>query len=321
MAATMADIDGLVRRLEAALKAIEPAPITLIAWRQAILALYTARRPSTRHRMREALGLTIALSAARAQTSSIDAAFVARFASARNGRRASTQNGLLRALRAAITIAGKRNWIDMRQLVGATWSIAEDEAPIRTHHSRESIKRVLDKLAKGKRTWRGHRLFAAASMWAYTGVRKNEALMMRVCDVDFVKRVAWVWPNGRPLKTEHSRQPIPLCQSLIEILQEWIPRANSEWLFPIAGGSRPWTGGGSGRRPTDRLKLAGQKVGVLGFTPQSLRHSLATHLIGHFGWSERQVAQMLRHSGTLTQRHYVHPDVANLAEAIRDVIY
>ena len=94
------------------------------------------------------------------------------------------------------------------------------------------------------------------------------------------------------------------------------PRGPSESRFPPNNnctrnacmhikGRQAWTRK-CGERACDRIRQAGQEVGVAGFTLLSLRHSFATHARRHWGLSAIELADVLRHTSPATQRWYVH---------------
>ena len=141
----------------------------------------------------------------------------------------------------------------------------------------------------------------------------------RVADIDLERGFVFVKPNAGRLKTAGSEAPVPIPDALGVALRSWLPRCGSDWVIPCVGRLSPWLHGQSERRPVGRLKAAGKAVGVDGFTPLSLRHSLATHLAGWWGLSPRQVQLVLRHTTEATQGYYVHPDLANLRETVRAV--
>jgi integrase len=265
--------------------------------------------------MGQALREACALAEVDSTTADLTTDLVKRFAG-RPGR-SSTTEGLLSSLRAACKLAAAKSWLDISGLEEAIWTPATVDPPRKRHHGRAEILQVLEHLREGSESWDGGRLYALGSLYCYTGVRKVEGLRLRVTDVDFAQNVVFVHPNGRPLKTPGSEAPVPLPKALARILRPWIDRCGSEWVFPRLDREGPWLDGSIGRRPTDRLKLAGQACGVEGFTPQSLRHSLATHLAGYWGLEPRQIQLILRHTTERTQEHYVHPDVANLAELVQ----
>jgi integrase len=313
------ELRALVAELRTLLAQSEPRPVTLVHWRTEVIGAYATRRPTTRGRMKQALDEAIALAGSEGTTAALTASLASRLAASRPDRRASTTNGLLAALRAACGLASTRRWIDPGALAGACWRLAETDPPRSRHHGRAELGRVLAVLEERATSWTAWRLWALTATLAYTGARKNEILRARVADVDRGRGVIWIRPNGRPLKTPASAAPVPIPEALDQVLAGWLSRVGSEWLIPRIDRAGPWTSGTYGRRPTDAIKAAGESVGVWGLTPQSLRHSLATHLAGHWGLGPKQVQQVLRHTSIRTQDRYVHPDVANLVAAVRAI--
>lgn len=301
-----------------ALSALLPSPVPIAEWASAVTALYATRRRTTRIRMGQALRELAALAGPGATTAELTPALVARYGSYRPDRRKATADGLLAAVRAACRVAADRRWIGPTQLAGASWTVLRpEETPRRKHHTPAEVGRVLAHLARDAGSWEGGRLHALACVLAYAGLRKMEALHLRAEDVDLRGGFLRVRPNGRPLKTRSSAATVPMPDRLVEVLRAWLPRCGSPWLFPGATRKGPWTGGSKGRRAADRLRAAGEAVGVPGFTPHTLRHSLATTLAAR-GVSDRQVRQVLRHApGTVALEHYVHRDLAALRERVR----
>jgi integrase len=291
------------------------APVPLGRWRDEVVAEYRSRARTTRTRMGQALGEALALAGQGATTEALTPALVARFA-ARPGR-AATTNGLLSSLRAACNLAGVKGWISPSALQGASWTVRDPDPPRARHHGRAAIARVLGTLRAGSDTWEGGRLFALAAILSYCGLRKTEALRLRVEDVDLGRGFLFVRPNGRELKTAASAAPVPCPAALVEVLRDWLPRCGSEWVVPNLNRRGPWTGGAHGRRAADRLRAAGEEAGVVAFTPHSLRHSLATHLAGHWRLGSKQIQMVLRHSNRWTQATYIHPDLVNLRAMVR----
>jgi integrase len=311
----------LAKLLADLLKLTEPDPVPLERWRDEVLAEYRPglKAPTTRIRMTQALRELVELAGPGATTRDLTAELIARFATARPQRRAETTNGLLRAARTACNLAIARGYLRTSPFAGRRFWARPDAPTGPRHHGRAEIARVLAHLQDGIAGWAGHRLYALAAVYAYTGLRRDEALRLRVEDVDLGRGFVFVRPNGRSLKTAASHAPVPCPAALVAILAAWIPRSGQGgWVFPGVRGLGPWTGGKAGQRPADRLKAAGRAVGVEGFTPHSLRRSLATHLAGHHGLSPRQIRMVLRHSNDRTQdRHYIQPDLANLAGMVR----
>jgi integrase len=296
-----------------------PDPVPLRRWRDRVAEEYKTRARTTRTRMGQALRELLELATKDdpdATTAAVTSELITKL-SRREGR-AATTNGLLSSLHAACTLAAQWGYLSPDSLDGATWTVAPD-APRRRHHPRGDVARVLDHLRGRIGTWEGHRLYALAVLIAYTGVRKMEALRAKIGDVDLRRGFFFVRPNGGELKTPRSEAPVPLPAVAIAALGAWIALLGpgEEWLFPGKKRRGPWVGGMHGRRAADQLVAAGLAVGVKGFTPQSLRHSLATHLHGYWGLSRGQVKLVLRHTDEATTgAHYIHPDLANLRKLV-----
>ena len=185
-------------------------------------------------------------------------------------------------------------------------------------HSIEEVARVLEYLSAGIGNWVSHRLYALVATVAYTGLRRDEALTLMVIDVSLVwgvlKRIG---PPAAQDRSEPGDLPIPPELQRISpgmAAQVWL-RVGLSWC---RGASRPWTGGACGERAGDRVRQAGQEVGVTGFTLQSLRHTWATHARRRWGLSDIEVATVLRHSSPATQAWYVHDD-PNRSAIVRSV--
>jgi integrase len=308
-----AELARLLHRL--LITAEEPVP--LCDWRDQVLAGYADSPRSTRTRMKQALAEAIALAGETSTTAELTAELVGRFAKRKGAP--STTNGLLASLRTACRAAAAKHQLDVGRLEGAPWRVKGDGSSARArHHPRTAIARVLESLEAASASWHGGRLWALGAVYAYAGLRLREGLRLKVGDVDLDRGFLFVRRNGEDLKTEKSAAPVPCPRALLEVLESWIPRTGSEWLVPKLSRSGPWLGGTYGKRPTDALVAAGKLVGVEGFTPLSLRHSLATHYASYWGLSEKQIQQILRHTSICTQRHYVHPDLINLGELVRD---
>ncbi len=202
------------------------------------------------------------------------------------------------------------------------WVRADSPTTRSKHHSREDIARVLDLMSRdvsrkeGWSQWRARRLQALTATVAYTGMRKMEAIRLKVEDILIDERMILIVsrPDNR-LKTPKSAQPVPIPDALHKILETWLPFAQCEWAFPNVYRTAPWTGGSPGYRPNDRIKRLGKRAGVEGFTFLSLRHSWATHA-EFWGLSEAMIQRILRHSNPQTQQHYRHPDATNMRAAL-----
>ena len=318
-------LSRILQRILAALPPVAVVPIPLPRWGELVEAHYRGAAKTTRLRAAQAVREAIALSPPGATTTDLTPELVARLAAYRSAeRRPATIDGLLRAFRAACSVAVAAGHLADLPFGPATpWPSLRSVAPLRSrHHSREALGRVLAHLEAGSRSWEGGRLHALTAVLCYCGLRRSEALRLRVEDLDFeIGVIRVVRRAGRPLKTVASEAAVPMPESLLEILGRWASRTGSPWLFPGVTRRGPWTGGMAGKKAGDRLRRAGEAAGVAGVTPHTLRHSLATHLRGWWGLSPKQIQMILRHSNQYTQELYCHEDLANLGALVRDVSF
>jgi len=121
--------------------------------------------------------------------------------------------------------------------------------------------------------------------------------------------------RGLPVLTLMLLLPLMLPPPpLAPILEAWLPRCGSDWLFPGVRLQRPWTGGSPGEKPLDQLQAAGREIGLEAVTFQMLRHTFATHAAS-WGIGPIHLKQILRHTTLRTQRHYIHEDPEGLRRA------
>lgn len=300
----------------------EVTPIPLPEFRLRLAKIYTSagKAASTIHqldhvlRMAESVGLS---TTADLTTEGVADVILARGPSPNP----NTTRGLLGRLRRCCRLAARLRLLDRDDL--PDWESLRPRAIPATRnrpHRPEEVARLLDRLAgRGGDDWAGGRLHALACTVACTGLRRMEALHLRVDDVDPARGFLWVVARRR-LKTEGSAAAVPLTGQLAAVLAAWLPRCGGAWLFPGMRREGPWVGGSPGYRPIDRLRQAGAEVGIerLGF--HSLRHTLATQLqlAGVPTWA---IARVLRHSTPFMTEHYLHPSDRDVAELVRDFRY
>jgi integrase len=331
-------------------------PIPFEAFRAELLALYKPpmRSPGSWYAMRKALEILEGLGVQ--STADFTDDLIARFVTERHeaGEHPNGTHALLARIRAAVNYAAAKKYVQASPFANRRrWvrKVSPAKAPV--WHSREAIAKVLSRAQEDvarKRNhcqagpwaeWRAHRLYALAATVAYTGVRKMEALCLRVEDLMFEERIILIQSRrDHGTKTEASAQPVPMPAPLVEILRGWAPhlaipkdfrvrssfqpRANPRgkpdpgWVFPNAGRSGPWLGGSPGRQPLHCLVNLGLRAGVREFTFQSLRHSWATNA-EYWGLSEVQIQRMLRHTNTRTQSYYRHAEASNLRAMIQGI--
>jgi integrase len=201
------------------------------------------------------------------------------------------------------------------------------------HASREQIRALLDLLAagaaqrKGWSQWRARRLRCAVAIVAYCGLRRNECLRLQVGDVDVDRRVLWIRPHGKKLKTAAASAPIAMPAALVPILTDWLEHrldapfgfpvdTACPWLIPGVRRKSPWIYAKNGQRPLDRLQAAAKRAGIEYITWQALRRSCATHLEAH-GASRAVIKRILRHTTERTsEKHYSEADIPNLLACV-----
>ncbi len=295
-------------------------------FRAEFLDLYRAARArKTWAKARQALGELSRLEPPPRSTKDLTPGLIARFvgASRERGRADTTTDSLLRSIAAACSYAAKMGYVrasPFAQFAGG-WGLDTEPAEVPRHLSLAELAGLMDHLRRDRETWHARRLYALAATVAYTGLRRSEALHLGLADVDLASGFLSV-PRRRlthRAKTRASAAPVPIPPPLVPILLAWMPEAGPAWLFPGATRKGPWTGGPPGRKPLDMLKAAGKAAGIRGpVTFQALRHSFGTHA-GVWGLDPIRLKQVLRHTTLRTQRHYIHPDAANLRDAVKAV--
>lgn len=296
-------------------------PCSLVQLREELRSLYapTTHAPKTWYIIRQAVDEIERLGVA--ATDQITVATISRWLEAHDRRASFTNRKLLAALRTVCRYAEFEGYLDRNPFAFRRRWIRSTKTARQRHHSAEAIGRVLFLLeSEANLSWENHRLFALVSLYAHTGLRKLEALCLKVEDFDLDQGVVFVVARRR-LKTLASEAPVPLPRACVLALESWLPNTGSEWAFPHKHRTGPWTEGRPGQKPLDQVKLAGERAGVKGFTILSLRHSFATHGESLWGLSEGVIKRVLRHTDLRTQLHYRHPDLANLRESVRSVAF
>lgn len=315
---------------------VGPMPIPWDRFKREVLALYAPpmRSPATLSGMRQILDLVAGLGVS--STAGLTPELVARFIAARPvGESPNTTYALVARLRVLCNYAAGRGYLYVSPFALRKRWVRKVRRGARRHHSREEIARVLNLMRgeierkRGWAQWRARRLHALAATVAYTGLRRTEALYLRVEDIDLEARMLLIHPGRHRLKTEDSAQPVPIPDALLPILSEWLPHlalpdpppastCDPGWVFPNTLRTGPWTGGSPAHQPLSRLKAAGKRAGVEGFTFQSLRHSFATHA-EFWGLSDAMIQRILRHTTTRTQWYYRHPDLDNMRAQVNGI--
>ena len=229
---------------------------------------------------------------------------------------------LLRCLSAAATYAVKTGHLrhdpfDFRSPGQWVRLDARPRPKTPAHRSAEQIGRLLELLdaEAGGGAWEAGRLQALVYTYAFTGLRKTEALMLEQIDVDLSDRTVTIQPkpDWRP-KTVKSAARLPLAPPLAEVLARWLPRTGCQWVFPGRRLRGPWTGGPQGRKAIDEIRSAGQRAGIGGLTILGFRKTVGT-LAKSWGISQLELKALLRHTTVETQRYYDEEDAELLRTA------
>jgi site-specific recombinase XerD len=138
------------------------------------------------------------------------------------------------------------------------------------------------------------------------GLRLNEACCLRLEDVDSKRMVLHI----RCGKGNRERLTV-LSPRLLEVLRTyWCLAKPSPWLFPGFPTSRPISLD-SARTVFHRARV---EAGLaLGYTPHSLRHSFATHLLDA-GTDLVLIQNLLGHRSIRTTSRYLHVSVARIQQ-------
>jgi integrase/recombinase XerD len=315
-------------------------PIPWTEFRDQLLELYKPplRQKATLAKTKKALRLLEELDVK--STADLTVQLIGRFVAAMpTGNSANTSRSLLRCVAFACNYAEKTGVLrasPFRARSLASW-IRPTPARGRKHASREEIGKVLRHMADrakqdGWQGWRAKRTFALASLLAHTGARLREILYLQTQDVDLEQGVIYIMNRSHNrLKTAGSEAVLALPPAIVPQLREWMTNRmsrppgftvddeNCVWVFPTTRrlARSPWASGGPGCKPTHVIKAVAAEVGVA-LTPLTLRHSMATHLL-HWGAGKAMIKRILRHSNERTQESYLHDDLDNLRDTMRNV--
>lgn len=301
--------------------------VTFARFANEVEEIYALKQPATLCMMRQVLREFAALEGLR-KTSDLRPVMVARWIKAHPDRGAATAEKLLRSLKSAVTIGIASGYFRASPIAFKIDVPEPDFASEikRRHHPIVDMSRVLELAAEEAAgfDWKAGRLHALACLFAYVALRRDEGLLLQANDVDLRRHVLKVYPkraHAQPkLKTPASAALVPMAPPLVEVLERWIPRTRSLWLFPNVCKRGPWTGGPPGHKPLDQFKALGRRAGVDGLTFLSCRHSFATHA-PMWGVPPEMVQRILRHTTPRTKHHYEHEDVDDLVASVARVLY
>jgi integrase len=293
-----------------------------------VLALYRPpqRRKATHAKMSKVLREVAELGAKR--SSDLSPSLIVDWLARHDDRRPATNRSYLGSLRAAANIAKKLGYLRVTPWeIRSDWIPADDEddaEPLpRRHLTVLEIVRLLDQADADAiaGSWQAARLQALVYTYAFTGLRKCEALGLLVSDVSLPGHYLEVrGRRSRRLKTRSSRRTVAIHPELDVVLQRWLPRTECEWVFPSIRRESAWLNGGMGYRALDHVQALAGRCGLDGVTIQAIRRSIATHA-RRFGLGALEVKELLGHSSEQTQSWYLEDDLANQRAAIAKIDY
>ena len=138
-----------------------------------------------------------------------------------------------------------------------------------------------------------------------SGLRRSEVVGLKIADVDFFNGLVKVLGKGR------KERLVPVTQTALQALKDYLATRQNpqpqEALFLNKNGT-PLTGDGLAYifKNTAISSHLARRV-----TPHSLRHSFATHLLGH-GCDLRSLQEMLGHKSLSTTQVYTHVSLEQL---------
>lgn len=236
----------------------------------------------------------------------------------------NTQNRLITVAKTALSAAEKRGLIDAvpwpRRESGATAKSDlkySDEICDEVVPNVEQLMTILDAMTNHQPA--SHLYRALSGVCGFAGLRPGEAVILEVEDLFLPQsgwgsiRVtrAWSGVNGDRWnskleeiagpKTRRSKRTVPIPQLLVQILVEWMMRAEIDTgpLFLTGSGSRPTQSNWC--RALARACLAVEWPNAL--TPYGLRRTNASHLAQSIPIAE--AAARLGHSVEILTKHYV----------------
>jgi site-specific recombinase XerD len=217
------------------------------------------------------------------------------------GLRPRTRLRLWAPLRALFQMLVQRELIEYSPLEKI--ALPKKDPAVRLLVSDEELMKVLTAAGQFRAPWRAARDQAILAVLIYTGVRRSEALDLRVGDVDFKRNTLFV-AHGKGNKA----RTVPLCREVREYVQRWLelrPPAEHDWLFSYGPG-RKLSSAGLTQLLEHAKALAGY-AGAPNIKPHSIRHRTATRLLQN-GADLRSVQAWLGHSHLATTAIYLHCD-------------
>lgn len=221
-----------------------------------------------------------------------------------------TQRGRINAIKALYRYLIKNNLAHY----DPTSSLSLPKCPSRLPRnilSKKEVGRLLS--APSLETPAGLRDRAILELFYATGVRTSELCNLTINDIDL---------NGGELRINQGKNAkdriVPLGEAAREYLEAYLKEARPK----LAGPGNPVlfaTKSGRKFRRSDLsaiLKKYAEKAGIKKFSPYTLRHTCATHLLkGKAGI--RHIQQLLGHSSVATTQRYTRVEIADLKQVLK----
>jgi integrase/recombinase XerC len=141
-----------------------------------------------------------------------------------------------------------------------------------------------------------------------SGLRVSELTSLDIGDIDLKESLVRVRGKGR------KERIVPVGSKAMSAIQEYLPERISlkKKSSALILNSR---GGRLTQRSVRRILLFySRMINLKGdFSPHTLRHTFATHLL-HEGADLRSIQELLGHSSLSTTQKYTHVDISHLAE-------
>jgi integrase len=215
-------------------------------------------------------------------------------------RTPATSRSHMRCLRRLCKLAVKAGYLRMSPFTDesiADWVPLDSRPPaVKRLWSRspEEVRAILALLSREARSggWVENRDEAYFYTLICLGARAGEIQRLGVEDFDPRFRTLTICAKWVPLrggrrvwwrpKTFGSAATLAIGDRLSRLLTRWLAYCESvgrvsPWLFPGAKLVGPWTGGGPGVRPLDRIRSAGERAGVVGASQKMARKGVGTH--------------------------------------------
>jgi integrase/recombinase XerC len=160
--------------------------------------------------------------------------------------------------------------------------------------------------------WTALRDRAILETFYSTGIRNAELTGLRRGDVDWSDAMVTVLGKG------NKERKVPIGRHALSALTDYLNAAAPTGVIVDTSPASPLFGNRRGRALTTRsihriVKKYMRQIGAPDFSPHTLRHSFATHLL-EGGADLRAVQEMLGHASLSTTQRYTHLQVDHLMQ-------